>query len=522
MGSFASMRGRSLSLTDVVVLVVAADQGVQETTREVITMARDSNVPLVVALTKVDLPEADPAAVRQDLMEMGVVTEDLGGEVLSVEVSAKSAHNVDALLEALMLQASLADDVPPPKHVGQAMALVLESRMDAKLGSIVTAIVKSGSIAAADNVVVDHEWGRIKALRIPGRQNDLTVAATIGQPIEIHGLRGLPKPGAQLIVVDSEQTAKMVAEMRDDIVHEMTASSGDDNLSDDELYDKMVDESAEARPELPLILKVDNHGSVEVIRDAISKMPKTDVRVQMLESEPGNVSNGDVMKAKTCGAELLVFNAKVPKSATKLAKGEGVLIHHYTVLYEMLDAITAMMLERLPGEVTETVLGRGTVKKLFDDVQVAGCAVNAGEIVRQSKVHVYREGKFMFETSVADLHHRDKRVDSMAKGTECGVRLKHFSRVRQGDTIQCVQTTETKYSLDEAQRMYEAKLKTMRKEWDERQQQLELQAIARKAPKPKPKRDDYDGDDDDESVDDWKDDDKSEYDGQSEYSYSSY
>ena len=127
----------------------------------------------------------------------------------------------------------------------------------------------------------------------------------------------------------------------------------------------------------------------------------------------------------------------------------------------------------------------------------------------------------MFETSVADLHHRDKRVDSMAKGTECGVRLKHFSRVRQGDTIQCVQTTETKYSLDEAQRMYEAKLKTMRKQWDERQQQLELQAIARKAPKPKPKRDDYYGDDDDESVDDWKDDDKSEYDGQSEYSYSS-
>ncbi|KAL4346729.1 hypothetical protein GQ457_17G021930 [Hibiscus cannabinus] len=440
--AFSAMRARGAAVTDIVVLVVAADDGVMPQTLEAISHAKAANVPIVVAVNKCDKPAANAERVKLQLASEGLLLEDMGGDIQVVEVSALKKTGLDNLEEALLLQAEVMN--LKARFDGSAQAYVVEARLDKGRGPLVTAIVKAGTLVCGQHVVVGSEWGRIRAIRdVVG---NLAEQATPAMPVEIEGLKGLPMAGDDIIVVQSEERARML-------------SAGRKKKSEKDRLLKMSDGRAEAleqleevpqRVEMPIIVKADVQGTVQAVTDAVRTLNSPQVYVNVVHVGVGPISQSDVDLAQACGACIVGFNVKSPASSISMAANQAsikILMHR--VIYHLLEEIGNMIVDKAPGTFETQVAGEAEVLNIFEiigkskakggDVKIAGCRVMDGCVSKSATMRLLRSGEVVFEGPCKSLKQEKHDVEKVEKGNECGLVLCDCNAFQIGDVIQCLE-----------------------------------------------------------------------------------
>ncbi len=425
--AFTEMRARGSKLTDVVVLVVAADDGVKPQTVESIKHAKAANVPIVVAINKCDLPEADPQKIKNQLLEYELIAEDLSGDTLMVEISAKTKLNLDKLIEAIVLQAEILD--LKTDFDSKATGVVLESKIDVGRGPVATIIVTTGTLKKGDFFVSGLKWGKIRAIINDKGKN--MAEALPSTPVEILGINGAAKAGDDFIVLDNEKEAKTLSESRAE-----EAKVGKNPLSFATKDSAFTDESAE---ELNLIIKSDVHGSSEAIKNAISQIKHDEVKPKIILADIGMVTETDVTLAKASNATLIAFNVKPSKEAKKLAENENIKISSYNIIYEVLDYIKQRMSGLLAPDVQETIIGTAQILEIFKVSgagKVAGCKVTEGEISGTSDVRLIRDGTIIYTGKVGTLFREKNQVKQVSNGQECGITIKEYMDFQKDDTIE--------------------------------------------------------------------------------------
>ena len=436
--AFTEMRARGSKLTDVVVLVVAADDGVKPQTIESIKHAKAANVPIVVAINKCDLPEADPQKVKNQLLEYELIAEDLSGDTLMVEISAKTKLNLDKLVEAIILQAEILD--LKTDFESKATGVVLESKIDVGRGPVATIIVTTGTLKKGDFFVSGLRWGKIRA--IIDDKNDNINEASPSTPVEILGINGAAKAGDDFIVLDNEKEAKNLSQNRTvekkDGKNPLTFATQDSAFSD-----KSIEE-------LNLIIKSDVHGSSEAIKNAISQIKHDEVKPKIILSDIGMITETDVTLAKASNAVLIAFNVKPSKEAKKLAENENIKISSYNIIYEVLDYIKQRMSGLLTPDVKETILGTAQILEIFKVSgagKVAGSKVTEGEILSSSEVRIIRDGAIIYTGRIGTLFREKNQVKQVSNGQECGITVKDYIDFQKNDTIEAFSITSTERSI---------------------------------------------------------------------------
>ena len=436
--AFTEMRARGSKLTDVVVLVVAADDGVKPQTVESIKHAKAAKVPIVVAINKCDLPEADPQKIKNQLLEYELIAEDLSGDTLMIEISAKTKLNLDKLLEAIILQSEILD--LKTDFESKATGVVLESKIDIGRGPVANVIVTTGTLKKGDFFVSGLRWGKVRAIiNDKGKNIDEALPST---PIEILGINGAAKAGDDFIVLDDEKEAKSLSENR--------AQENKDNknpLTFATQESAFLDKSAE---ELNLIIKSDVHGSSEAIKNAISQIKHDEVKPKIILSDIGMVTETDVTLAKASKAVLIAFNVKPSKEAKKLAENENIKISSYNIIYEVLDYIKQRMSGLLTPDVKETIVGAAQILEIFKVSgagKVAGSKVTEGEITSTSEVRIIRDGAIIYTGKVGTLFREKNQVKQVSNGQECGITLKDYIDFQKNDTIEAFSVTSTERSI---------------------------------------------------------------------------
>ncbi|GAU35117.1 hypothetical protein TSUD_162220 [Trifolium subterraneum] len=422
--AFSAMRARGAAVTDIVVLVVAADDGVMPQTLEAMSHAKSANVPIVVAINKCDKPGANPEKVKLQLASEGLLLEEMGGDIQVVEVSAIKKTGLDNLEEALLLQADMMD--LKARFDGPAQAYVVEARLDKGRGPLVTTIVKAGTLVCGQHVVVGSQWGKIRTIKDAAGRS--TQRATPAMPVEIEGLRGLPMAGDDVIVVHSEERARML-------------SSGRKKKSEeDRLKGKMVQnipttsddtEEVPLRVEMPVIVKADVQGTVQAVTDALTTLNSPQVSVNIVHVGVGPISQSDVDLAQACGACIVGFNVKSPPiSLSQAATRASIKVIVHRVIYHLLEDIANLIIEKAPGTSETHVAGQAEVLNIFEvkgskskgpDVKIAGCKVVEGLVNRTATMRLLRSGEMVFEGPCSSLKREKQDVDSVKKGTECGL-----------------------------------------------------------------------------------------------------
>ena len=432
--AFTEMRARGSKLTDVVVLVVAADDGVKPQTVESIKHAKAANVPIVVAINKCDLPDADPQKIKNQLLEHELIAEDLSGDTLMVEISATTKLNLDKLVEAIILQAEILD--LKTDFESKATGIVLESKIDVGRGPVATIIVTTGTLKKGDFFVSGLKWGKVRAI-IDDKGKSINEAAP-STPVEILGINGAAKAGDDFIVVDNEKEAKTLSENRaqesKDAKNPLTFATQDSAFSD---------KSAE---ELNLIIKSDVHGSSEAIKNAISQIKHEEVKPKIILADIGMVTETDVTLAKASNAVLIAFNVKPSKEAKKLAENEKIKISSYNIIYEVLDYIKQKMSGLLSPDIQETVTGTAQILEIFKVSgagKVAGSKVMEGEITTASDVRIIRDGAIIYTGKVGTLFREKNQVKQVSNGQECGITVKDYMDFQKNDTIEAFSVTST-------------------------------------------------------------------------------
>jgi len=432
--AFTEMRARGSKLTDVVVLVVAADDGVKPQTVESIKHAKAANVPIVVAINKCDLPDADPQKIKNQLLEHELIAEDLSGDTLMVEISATTKKNLDKLVEAIVLQAEILD--LKTDFESKATGIVLESKIDVGRGPVATIIVTTGTLKKGDFFVSGLKWGKVRAI-IDDKGKNINEAPP-SAPVEILGINGAAKSGDDFIVVDNEKEAKTLSENRaqesKDAKNPLTFATQDSAFSDN---------SAE---ELNLIIKSDVHGSSEAIKNAISQIKHDEVKPKIILADIGMVTETDVTLAKASNAVLIAFNVKPSKEAKKLAENEKIKISSYNIIYEVLDYIKQKMSGLLSPDIQETVTGTAQILEIFKVSgagKVAGSKVMEGEITTASDVRIIRDGAIIYTGKVGTLFREKNQVKQVSNGQECGITLKDYMDFQKNDTIEAFSVTST-------------------------------------------------------------------------------
>ena len=436
--AFTEMRARGSKLTDIVVLVVAADDGVKPQTVESINHAKAANVPIVVAINKCDLPEADPQKIKNQLLEHELIAEDLSGDTLMVEISAKTKLNLDKLIEAISLQAEILD--LKTDFESKATGVVLESKIDVGRGPVATVIVTSGTLKKGDFFVSGLKWGKVRAIiNDKGKNIDEAPPST---PVEILGINGAAKSGDDFIVLDSEKEAKTLSENR-----AVESKDGKNPLSFASQESAFSDKSAE---ELNLIIKSDVHGSSEAIKNAITQIKHEEVKPKIILADIGMVTETDVTLAKASNAVLIAFNVKPSKEAKKLAENEGIKISSYNIIYEVLDYIKQRMSGLLSPDVQETITGTAQVLEIFKVSgagKVAGSKITEGEITSASDVRVIRDGSIIYTGKISSIFREKNQVKQVSNGQECGITLKDYMDFQKNDTIEAFSVTSTERSI---------------------------------------------------------------------------
>ena len=436
--AFTEMRARGSKLTDVVVLVIAADDGVKPQTVESIKHAKAAGVPIVVAINKCDLPEADPKKIKNQLLEYELIAEDLSGETLMVEISAKTKLNLDKLVEAIILQAEILD--LKTDFDCKSSGIVLESKIDVGRGPVATIIVTTGTLKKGDFFVSGLRWGKVRAIINDNGKN--IQEAYPSTPVEILGINGAAKAGDDFIVLDNEKEAKTLSENRAQEIRE-----GKNPLTFATQESAFSDKSVE---ELNLIIKSDVHGSSEAIKNAIGQMKHDEVKPKIILADIGMVTETDVTLAKASNAVLIAFNVKPSKEAKKLAENEKITISSYNIIYEVLDYIKQKMSGLLTPDVQETITGTAQILEIFKVSgagKVAGSKITDGEITSSSDVRIIRDGAIIFTGKVGSLLKEKNQVKQVINGQECGITVKDYIDFQKNDTIEAFSVTSTERTI---------------------------------------------------------------------------
>ncbi len=442
--AFTAMRARGAKVTDIVVLVVAADDGVMPQTIEAIHHARAAGAPLVVAINKVDKPDAKPERVRTELLQHEVQVESMGGETLEVEVSAKQKLNLDKLLEAISLQAEVLDLKANPDRAAEGT--VIEARLDKGRGPVATMLVQRGALRTGDIVVAGTQWGRVRALL-----DDKGLArqeAGPSFPVEILGFSGTPEAGDRVAVVESEARAREITEYRERQKRDKIAARG--GSARGSLTDMMSQLKAAGRKEFPLVIKGDVQGSVEAIVAALEKLGTDEVGARVVHCGVGGISESDVSLAEASGAAVIGFNVRAHKEAREAAERSGIEIRYYNIIYNLVDDVKSAMSGLLAPTLRETMLGNASILEVFDISKVgkvAGCRVTDGNVERGANVRLIRDNVVVHEGKLSTLKRFKDEVKEVTAGQECGMAFENYQDMRAGDVIECYRIEEIKRSL---------------------------------------------------------------------------
>jgi translation initiation factor IF-2 len=442
--AFTAMRARGAKVTDIVVLVVAADDGVMPQTIEAIHHARAAGAPLVVAINKIDKPDAKPERVRTELLQHEVQVESMGGETLEVEVSAKQRQNLDKLLEAIALQAEVLDLKANPDRAAEGT--VIEARLDKGRGPVATMLVQRGALRTGDIVVAGTQWGRVRALlddKGVSRQE-----AGPSFPVEILGFNGTPEAGDRVAVVESEARAREITEYRERQKRDKLAARG--GSARGSLTDMMSQLKTAGRKEFPLVIKGDVQGSVEAIVAALEKLGTDEVAARIVHCGVGGISESDVSLAEASNAAVIGFNVRAHKEAREAAERSGIEIRYYNIIYNLVDDVKSAMSGLLAPTLRETMLGNATILEVFDISKigkVAGCRVSDGNVERGANVRLIRDNVVVHEGKLSTLKRFKDEVKEVTAGQECGMAFENYQDMRAGDVIECYRVEEIKRSL---------------------------------------------------------------------------
>ncbi len=439
--AFTSMRARGAQVTDIVILVVGADDGVMPQTIEAIQHAQAAQVPIVVALNKVDKPEADPEKVKQELTKYGVIPEEWGGENIFVNVSARTGQGVDQLLDAVLLQAEVLELKAPID--GLAAGYVIESSLEKGRGAVATVLVLRGTLKLGDALLIGQEFGRVRALFDEAGKPVDTAGPSI--PVVVLGLSGSPNAGDELLVVESERKAREVAMHRQARSRDVKLAQKSANMQD--VFSTM----GETKPNLvQLLVKADVQGSVEALRDALNALSTGEVAVNVVSSGVGGLTESDVTLAAASKARIIAFNVRGDAAARTAIKEHGVDVRYYSIIYEAIDDIRAVLTGMLAPEVKEQIVGLAEVRNVFRSSKfgtVAGCMVIDGYVRRNFPIRVLRDNVVIFEGALESLKRFKDDVNEVRAGTECGIGVKNYNDVREGDQIECYSRVEVARTL---------------------------------------------------------------------------
>jgi translation initiation factor IF-2 len=432
--AFTQMRARGAKVTDIVVLVVAADDSIMPQTVEAINHAKAAGVPIIVAINKIDKPSANAQKVRTDLLQYELQVEGLGGEIQDVEVSALKKMNLDGLLDAILLQAEILDLKANADRAAEGA--VVEARLDKGRGPVATLLVERGTLKRGDILVVGAEWGRVRLLA--DDKGETIPTAGPAMPVEILGLNGVPEPGDQFVVVESEARAREVADFRARKKREK-ASAKTSGTSLEQMMAQLQD--AEIK-EMPLVIKGDVQGSIEAIVGSLEKLSTSEVRVRVLHTGVGGISESDVILAAASGAPVIGFNVRANADARNEAERSKVELRYYSIIYNLIDDVKAVLSGMLKPELRETFLGNATILEVFSISKfgkVAGCRVTEGVVRRGAKVRLIRDNTVIHEGELSQLKRFKDDVQEVPSGQECGMSFAKYEDLKAGDVIECFQ-----------------------------------------------------------------------------------
>jgi translation initiation factor IF-2 len=433
--AFTAMRARGAKVTDIVVLVVAADDGVMPQTIEAINHARAAKAPIIVAINKIDKADAKPERVRTELLQHEVQVETMGGDVLEVEVSATKRTNLDKLLEAISLQAELLDLKADPDR--PAEGAVIEARLDRGRGPVATVLVQRGTLDVGDIVVAGSQWGRVRALL--DDKGHAVLDAPPSTPVEVLGFGGAPEAGDRVAVVETEARAREITEYRDRVKRENAAVRGG-GTARGSLADMMSQLKTAGRKEFPLVIKGDVQGSVEAIIATLEKLNTDEVAARIVHAGVGGISESDVSLAATSGAVVIGFNVRAYKEAAEAADRSGIEIRYYNIIYNLVDDVKAAMSGMLSPTLREDMLGNADILEVFNISKigkVAGCRVTDGRVERGANVRLIRDKVVVHEGKLSTLKRFKDEVASVVAGQECGMAFENYQDMRAGDVIEC-------------------------------------------------------------------------------------
>jgi translation initiation factor IF-2 len=441
--AFTSMRARGAQVTDIVVLVVAADDSVMPQTVEAISHARAAGVPMIVAINKVDKNGADPNRVRTQLLSHEVVVEEMGGEVLDVEVSALTGKGLDTLLEAIALQAEVLDLRANPDR--QAEGAVIEAKLDVGRGPVATVLVQKGTLKRGDIFVVGEQWGRVRALL--NDKGERVDDAGPSVPVEVLGLNGTPEAGDVLNVVDDEAKAREIASYRERVARDKRAAVGSATTLDQLLAKAKADRDVK---ELPVVVKADVQGSAEAIVQALDKISTDEVRIRVLHSGVGAITESDVTLAEASRAPIIGFNVRANAPAREAANQKGVEIRYYSIIYNLVDDVKAAASGLLSPEIKERFIGYAEILQVFRITgvgKVAGCRVTEGVARRSAGVRLLRDNVVIHEGKLKTLKRFKDEVREVQVGQECGMAFENYDDMREGDVIEIFETETVERQL---------------------------------------------------------------------------
>nr|WP_291573327.1 translation initiation factor IF-2 [Clostridium sp. UBA4548] len=437
--AFTAMRARGAQITDIVILVVAADDGIMPQTVEAINHCKAAKVPMIVAINKMDRPAANPDKVKQELTEHGLLSEDWGGDTICVPVSAHTREGLDTLLEMVTLTSEMLELTANPKR--NAKGTVVEAKLDKGRGPVATLLVQNGTLSTGDSIIVGTTYGRIRAMLDDKGKKIKAAGPSI--PVEVLGLSEVPAAGDRFIVVKDEKTARNMAESRKEKIRQENFQSSN-RVSMENLYSQIQEGKVK---ELSVIVKADVQGSVEAIRQSIEKLSTDNVKVRVIHGGVGAITETDVSLAYASNAIIIGFNVRPDNNAIAVGERDNVEIKTYRIIYNALDDIKAAMLGMLEPEYKEVVLGRVEVRavyKISNVGTIAGCYVLNGKITRNSSVRVLREGIVIFESTLASLKRFKDDVKEAAAGFECGISVEKFNDIKEGDIIEAYTMEEIK------------------------------------------------------------------------------
>jgi translation initiation factor IF-2 len=445
--AFTAMRARGAQVTDIVILVVSAEDSIMPQTKEAISHAKNAGVPIIVAINKIDLPSANPGKVKSELLAHDVILEEFGGTVLSQEISAKKGTNVDKLLDAIVLQADLLDLKANPNRA--ATGAVVEAQLDPGKGSVATVLVQNGTLRVGDYFICGMFSGRVRAMLDERGKNVKEAGPAI--PVQVLGMEGVPMAGDQLLVVADAADARDIAQRRQRLDREAKSRRG--SRAGATLEDFMSQAAAGGVRVLQLLIKADQGGPAEALADALAQLSTSEVRVEVVQRGVGAITEGDILLAKAAGAIIIGFHVRPDNNARTAAEREGVEIKLYRIIYEAVADVRAAMEGMLRPEQREVVFGEAEVREVFKISRIgsiAGCMVRSGVINRQGRVRLIRDGVEIYDGAIAALKRFKDDAKEVREGFECGILIENYNDLKVGDVIECYRTEEFARTLGAA------------------------------------------------------------------------